>query len=72
MVNIDFDFDFKKAIDKAFSDDEVYQEIAYICKALDFKNRETEKLVRSLIKINSTILAEVLTQYNRELLNEIY
>lgn len=71
IINVDFEFDFKAAIDKAYSDDEIYQDIAYIAKAFDLKADNTEKLIRELIKINSTVLAEVLTQYNRELLNEI-
>ncbi len=32
---------------------------------------KTEDAIRKLIKINSTVLAKVLKQYNYELLNEI-
>lgn len=71
MANVDFEFDFEKAISKAYHDDEIYQDISYIAKGLDMKGITTEDAIRKLIKINSSVLAKVLNQYNYELLNEI-
>lgn len=70
MVNVDFKFDFKSAIAKEYSDK--YQSIAYIAKDIDANNPiSIETAIRELIKINSTVLANVLENYNQELLNEI-
>ncbi len=71
MANVDFEFDFEKEITKAYLDDEIYQKIAYIAKDLDMKGIKTEDAIRELIKINSSVLAEVLKKYNHELLNEL-
>lgn len=71
MVNIDFEFDFEKALANAYQDDEIYQDISYIAEGLDLKSTTTENAIRKLIKINSSVLAKVLKQYNRELLNKI-
>lgn len=71
MANIDFEFDFEKALAQAYHDDEIYQDISYIAKGLDMKSTTTEDALRKLIKINSSVLAKVLKQYNHELLNEI-
>ena len=70
-VNIDFEFDFDAAIKKAYLDDEIYQQISDLAKGLDMKSIETEKAIRSLIEINSKVLANVLSAYNTELLNEL-
>lgn len=71
MANIDFEFDFENALTKAYHDDEIYQDISCIAKDLDMKSTTTEDAIRKLIKINSSVLAKVLKQYNHELLNEI-
>lgn len=70
-VNIDFEFDFDATIKKAYLDDEIYQQISDLAKGLDMKSIETEKAIRSLIEINSKVLANVLSAYNTELLNEL-
>lgn len=70
-VNINFEFDFEAAIKKAYLDDKIYQQISDLAKGLDMKSVETEKAIRSLIKINSKVLADVLSAYNKELLNEL-
>ncbi|MDE6053241.1 MAG: hypothetical protein K2G55_05665 [Lachnospiraceae bacterium] len=71
MANVDFEFDFETALAKAYQDDEIYQNIAYIAKDLDMKGISTEDAIRELIKINSSVLAKVLKKYNYELLNEL-
>lgn len=71
MANVNFEFDFENEIAKAYHDDEIYQEIAYIAKDLDMKGIKTEDAIRKLIKINSSVLAKVLKKYNYELLNEL-
>ncbi|MCM1183568.1 MAG: hypothetical protein NC337_09355 [Roseburia sp.] len=71
MANIDFAFDFESALSKAYHDDAIYQKISDIAKGLDSKKLCTEKAIRQLIDVNSTVIAEVLTRYNYELLNEI-
>ncbi len=68
-VNVNFEFDFEKALANEYN--EYYQDISYIVQAFDSKSLSTEKFIRNLIKINSSVLAKVLAQYNRELLNEI-
>ena len=70
-VNIDFEFDFEAAIKKAYLDDEIYQQISDLAKGLDMKSIRTEEAIRSLIEINSKVLANVLNAYNKELLNEL-
>lgn len=71
IANVDFKFDFEKALENAYHDDEIYQDISCIAKGLDMKITTTEDALRKLIKINSSVLAKVLKQYNHELLNEI-
>ena len=71
MANVDFEFDFEKALSAAYHDNEIYQDISYIAKGLDMKSITTETAIRKLIKINSSVLAKVLKQYNYELLNEV-
>lgn len=71
MANIDFEFDFADSISKAYHDDEIYQKISYIAKGLDMKSIGTEDAIRQLIQINSSVFANVLKQYNYELLNEL-
>ena len=71
MANVDFEFDFEKALSEAYCDDDIYQDIAYIAKGLDMKSLKTEDAIRKLIKINSSVLAKVLMKYNHELLNEL-
>lgn len=71
MANVDFEFDFESEIEKAYHDDEIYQDIAYIAKDIDMKGINTEDAIRKLIKINSSVLAKVLRKYNYELLNEL-
>ena len=72
MVNVDFKFDFASALAKEYHDSEIYQSIAYIAKDIDANNPiSIETAIRELIKINSTVLANVLENYNQELLNEI-
>ena len=71
MVNIDFEFDFKAALSRAYHDDEIYQRISYIAKGLDMKSINTENAIRQLININSSVLSKVLTEYNHELLNSL-
>lgn len=71
MANVDFEFDFEKALSKAYRDDEIYNDICDVAKALDNDLISTEKAIRELIKINSSVLAEVLKKYNSELLNEL-
>lgn len=71
MANIAFEFNFEKALSEAYHDDEIYQDISYIAKGLDLKSLSTEDAIRKLIKINSSVLAKVLRQYNYELLNEV-
>lgn len=71
MVNVDFKFDFKSAISNEYKDDEIDQSISDIAKGIDIGAIKTEEAIRKLIKINSTVLANVLEKYNAELLNEI-
>lgn len=71
MANVDFEFDFEKALAQAYHDDNIYQKISYIAKGLDIKSLKTEDAIRQLIQINSTVLAKVLKQYNYDLLNEL-
>ena len=71
MANVDFEFDFEKALAEAYHDDEVYQDISYIARALDMESLKTEAAIRELIKVNSSVLAKVLKQYNYELLNAL-
>lgn len=71
MANIDFEFDFETALSDAYHDDEIYQDISSIAKGLDMDSIKTEDAIRKLIKINSSVLAKVLKQYNHELLNEL-
>ncbi|MFQ9112408.1 MAG: hypothetical protein ACLR4P_04805 [Butyribacter sp.] len=71
MVNVDFKFDFASALAKEYHDSEIYQSIADIAKGIDINALTTEDAIRKLIKINSTVLANVLEKYNYELLNEI-
>ncbi len=71
MAKNDFEFDFETAISDAYHDDEIYQRIADIAKGIDLNAISTEKAIRELIKINSSVFAKVLTQYNRKLLDEI-
>lgn len=71
MANVDFEFDFEKALSKAYRDDEIYQSISDIAKGLDMKTIKTEAAIRQLIEINSKVLSEVLKKYNSELLNEL-
>ena len=68
-INVDFTFDFQKALSEAYTD--FYQEITDIAKGLDSKCLSTEKAIRRLIEINSSVLIKVLTHYNSELLDEI-
>lgn len=70
-MNIDFEFDFEKAIADAYRDDEIYQDISGIAKSIDMKTISTEKAIRDLIKINSSVTAKVLKKYNYELLNNL-
>ena len=70
-MNIDFEFDFESAIASAYADDEIYQDIVNIAKGLDLHVVSTENAIRSLIKINSSVLAKVLCKYNHELLNNL-
>lgn len=70
-VNVDFEFDFEKAISRAYHEDETHQAILDIAKGIDIGAIDTEKAIWELIKINSSVFAEVLKQYNQELLNEI-
>lgn len=70
-MNIDFEFDFEKAIADAYRDDETYQDISNIAKAVDMQSISTETAIRKLIKINSGVLAKVLRKYNYELLNNL-
>lgn len=70
-VNVDFEFDFEKALDAAYHDDEIYQSLIYLAKNLDMEFITTEDAIRKFININSAVLTRVLKQYNRELLNEI-
>lgn len=71
MINVDFKFDFKSAISNEYKDDEIDQSISDIAKGIDIGAIKTEEAIRKLIKINSTVLANVLEKYNAELLNEI-
>ena len=71
MVNVDFKFDFKSAISKEYLDSDISQSIVDIAKGIDINALKTEDAIRQLIKINSTVLANVLEKYNQELLNEI-
>lgn len=71
MANIDFEFDFDQALACAYHDDAIYQRISDISKSLDLKTITTEKAIRDMIKINSSVLSAVLKQYNHELLNEL-
>lgn len=72
MINVDFKFDFKSAISNEYKDDDIYQSISYIAKDIDANSSVSiEAAIRELIKINSTVLANVLEKYNAELLNEI-
>lgn len=71
MINVDFKFDFKSAISNEYKDDEIDQSISDIAKGIDTGAIKTEEAIRKLIKINSTVLANVLEKYNAELLNEI-
>lgn len=71
MINVDFKFDFKSAISNEYKDDEINQSISDIAKGIDIGAIKTEEAIRKLIKINSTVLANVLEKYNAELLNEI-
>lgn len=71
MANIDFEFDFETALSNAYRDDEIYQDISDIANGIDLGVIKSEKAIRDLIKINSSVLAKVLRQYNHELLNEI-
>lgn len=64
-------FDFASALAKEYHDSEIYQSIADIAKGIDINALTTEDAIRKLIKINSTVLANVLEKYNYELLNEI-
>lgn len=70
-MNKDFEFDFETAIASAYHDDEIYQDISCIAKGLDLHTVDTEKAIRSLIKINSNVLAKVLRKYNLELLSNL-
>lgn len=70
-MNIDFEFDFAKALSDAYHDNETYQDISYIAKAIDMQSISTETAIRELIKINSDVLAKVLKKYNSELLNNL-
>lgn len=69
MADIDFEFDFETAIAREYQTE--YQAIAYIAEGLNSNSIDAEKAIRDLIKINSTVLSKVLTDYNRELLNEL-
>lgn len=60
MANIDFEFDFETALSEAYHDDEIYNDICCVAKALDMERISTEKAIRELIKINSSVLAKVL------------
>lgn len=71
MANVDFEFDFAKALARTYHDDAIYQSIVDIADALDAKIINTEKAIQELIKINSSVLAKVLSDYNKELLNEL-
>lgn len=71
MVNIDFEFDFEAALSEAYCNDEIYQDICNIAKEIDLGTIKSEKVIRDLIKINSSVLAKVLKKYNYELLNEL-
>lgn len=71
MSNVDFKFDFKSALAKAYQDDAVYQKISYIAKGIDMKCISTEQAIRNLIEINSLALSKVLEAYTSELLNEL-
>ena len=70
-MNIDFEFDFEKAIADAYCDDVVYQDVSDIAKAIDMQSIDTETAIRKLVKINSGVLAKVLRKYNSELLNNL-
>lgn len=70
-VNVDFEFDFESAMEKAYHDDAIYQEISNLAKGFNMKSIGTEEIIRSLVKINSKVLADVLKAYNKELLNEL-
>lgn len=71
MANVDFEFDFADAIAKAYHDNEIDSDITTIAKGLELGTIKPEKAIRDLIKINSSVLAKVLKQYNYELLNEL-
>lgn len=69
--NIGFKFDFASAIAKEYSDNKISQSITDIANGIDTNDLTTEDAIRKLIKINSTVLANVLEKYTQELLNEI-
>lgn len=71
MTNVDFEFDFEEAFNKAFHDDENYQSISYVAKCFGVSPDVAESALRLLIKTNVKVFSEVMKQYNHELLNEI-
>lgn len=71
MANVDFEFDFDNAISKAYHDNEIDSDITTIAKGLELRAIKPEKAIRDLLKINSSVLAKVLKQYNHDLLNEL-
>lgn len=67
MDNVNVDFE--RAISRAYS--EYAQDIIDISDGIDTNTLKTKDAISQLININSSVLATVLKQYNRELLNEI-
>lgn len=70
-IDVDFHFDFKKAFEQAFADDETYQDISYAAQCFNVDKKTAESALRLLISANVKIFSTVLEAYNTELLNEI-